>query len=195
MAIANRKVKDKIMRINAEPQFSVPVSNGERKLATKLRDSFEKLLAELDSFHRFLDIFFNHVEDMDSNTELKSLGPLVSRYSHKLKAKFNEFMNELEKALINYQTGFVDTKLDNIKDLIIENIKNMRSSLIELLKRFRKLDEPEFIRESRNSYESLLVCMSQMNTIVKEELFNHIDYNILGRIRLGLMEAPLTIRG
>jgi len=183
------------MRVNADPAFTVPVSSTEKKLAAALRKKFEDLLEELEEFDRFLLVFFDNIDDLEETANLKSLSPLIKKYERRLKKRFNEFMDKLELALDVYQTGFADTKLDNIRDLIIENTKSMRKGLIELLKLFKNVENPEFIAESKSKYVSISNSIRQMNIIVKDELFGHIDYDILGRIRLGLHEAPLVLRG
>jgi len=183
------------MKITSEPQFTVPVSTYERKLAGRLRSRFEDLIKDLEAFDRFLLVFFDNMDDLEDQTDLGTLAPLIKKYERQLKNIFKEFMEKLEIALESYQTGFVDTKLDNIRDLIIETTKSMRKGLIGLIKVFKNVDDKDFVKEVRDQYNIISSSIEQMNTIVKEELFRHIDYNILGRIRLGLQEAPLTLRG
>ena len=182
------------MKIVANPEFSVPVSGQERKLAKNLRDRFEELIVTLDEFDKFLLVFFDNVDDLEDNVNLTTLGPLIKKYEHKLKKKFNFFMTKLEDALDNYQTGFSDTKLDNIRDLIIENTKGMRNGLIKLIRLFKKVKDPEFVKEAKDTYVIIAESIAQLNVIIKEELFRHIDYDILGRIRLGVSEAPLVLK-
>lgn len=184
-----------IIMKTAEPQFTVPVSPKEKKMAETIRAKFEELLKDLEEFDRFLLVFFDHIDDLQEQTNLKSLSPLIVKYEYKLKDKFNQFMEKMEEALDSYRTGFADTQLDNIRDLIIENTKSIRNALIELLKLFKKVSDSEFISEAKKKYTAISNAISQMNTLIKGELFSHIDYDILGRIRLGVREAPLVIRG
>jgi len=178
----------------AEPAFSLPVSNHEKKIAEKIRKEFEDLLKELEKFSRYLLVFFDNADDLEGTEDLSSLAPLVKKYEVKLKNRFNAFTDKLEKGLTNYNDGFADTELDNIRDLIIENTKNMRKGIIDLLKHFNKVEDPEFLKEAKDAYAVINKSIEQLEFIIKDELFTHIDFDILGRIRLGVSQAPLCIK-
>lgn len=182
------------MEKTADPAFSLPVSNHEKKIAEQIRKDFEGLLKELEKFSRYLLVFFDHADDLEGTENLRSLNPLIKRYEVKLKNRFNAFTDKLEEGLENYNNGFSDTELDNIRDLIIENTKNMRKGVIDLLKLFKKVEDPEFLKEVKDTYAIIQKSIDQLDFIIKDELFNHIDFDILGRIRLGVAQAPLCIK-
>jgi hypothetical protein len=177
------------------PAFSVPVSKEEKKIAEKLRAEFFDLLKELEKFSRYLDVFFDHVDNLTETEDLSSLRPIIKKYERKLKRKFNDFLQSLEEGLAHYNDTFADTELDNIRDLIIEHTKSMRKGLIGLLDIFDKVEDPDFIEEAKKIYEVILLSIKQLEFVIREELFDHIDFDILGRIRLGLHQAPLIKRG
>lgn len=185
------------MKLTADKDtaFAIPVSKDERDSAYRLRRLFEKVLEELDKFEKFSLVFFDYANKMDAGTSVKALSPLIKKYEHKLKKKFNGFIMTLESALEEYNSSFTDTELTNMRDLLIENAKTMRNSLIELLQTFKKIDDQNFIADAKTKYEFISKAIEQLKNVIRGELFNHIDYNILGRIRLGINQAPLVIRG
>jgi hypothetical protein len=123
------------------------------------------------------------------------LKPLIKKYERKLKKKFNKFLDSLELGLKHYNKTFADTELHNIRDLIIEHTKNMRKSLVDLMNLFRKVEDPDFMGQAQMIFQALAKSIEQAEFAIREELFNHIDYDILGRIKLGINQAPLSIRG
>ena len=178
----------------AQPAYSLPVSNYEKQIAEKIRSDFKSMLQELDRLSRYLLVFFDNVDDLPSNEDLTSLTPLMKKYEVKLKNRFNSFTTKLEEGFAHYNDGFADTKLDNIRDLIIETTKVMREGVVSLLKAFNKVEDPEFLTEAKTAYELIDKNIQQLFFIVQEELFSHIDLDILGRIRLGISQVPLTIK-
>lgn len=183
------------MRKTSEPAFTLPVSEQEKEVAESLRKEFEDMLKELERFSTYLLVFFDHVDDLEGSEDMSSISPLLKRYEKKLKTKFNSFMVQLEDGLHHYNDGFSDTELDNIRDLIIENTKNMRKGLIELMRAFGKAGDPDFLGNAKDAYAVIASAIDQVRFLIREELFTHIDYDILGRIRLGVAQAPLVIRG
>lgn len=183
------------MKRNAEPAFALPVSNQEKAIAEALRKEFDDMLRELERFSRYLLVFFDHADNFEGSEDMSTLSPLLKRYERKLKKKFNFFLAQLEDGLNHYNDSFSDTELDNIRDLIIENTKNMRKGLLDLLRSFEKADDPDFLGNAKEAYASISSAVEQIRFLIREELFTHIDYDILGRIRLGISQAPLVIRG
>lgn len=182
------------MRRNAEPAFTLPVSKQEKEVAENLRKEFEDMLRELERFGRYLLVFFDRVDDLEGTEDMSSISPLLKKYERKLKKKFNFFLAQLEDGLEHYNDSFSDTELDNIRDLIIENTKNMRKGLLDLLRHFDNAGDPEFLGEAKEAYAIISSSIEQIKFLIREELFTHIDFDILGRIRLGVAQAPLVIR-
>ena len=178
----------------AGPAYSLPVSKEEKKIAEELRVEFMELLKELEKFSRYLLVFFDRIDDIADTENLDSISPLLKKYERKLKAKFNDFLQALEDGLAHYNDSFADTELDNIRDLIIEHAKNMRKSLLVLLELFDRVSDPEFVASAKTAYEGIAKSIEQLEFMIREELFDHIDYDILGRIRLGTNSLPLTIQ-
>jgi phytoene dehydrogenase-like protein len=178
----------------AGPAFSVPVSNEEKKAAERLRKEFEDILKELEKCSRYLLVFFDHTDDFTDDQSLDGLAPLMKRYEKKLKQKFNNFLEALERGLEHYNESFSDTELDNVRDLIIEHVKSVRKGLIAIIDLFARLEDPEFVEAAQKAYQEISSSIERVDFVIREELFDHIDYDILGRIRIGSGEFPLTLR-
>lgn len=179
----------------AETAFSLPVSEKEKELATAVRKEFEEVLKNLEEFDRYIKVFFDHLDDLNDKTDMAAINMLMKKYERKLKVKFNDFLSKLGDSLTHYNTMLSDTEMDNLRDLIIECAKGMRSVLVALLKIFGKVRDPDFVTEAKAIYPSMSKSIEQMRRMIKIDLFGHIDGDILGRIRIGGAQFPLTREG
>lgn len=177
----------------AGPAYLVPVSESEKEKGKEIRAAFENVLSKQDSFLDYLGVFFEQLDELSSDPGLVKISPLLKRYEHKLKKIFNLYIKSLSKALITYEKSFSITELDEIRDLIIENIRNVRQETIELLRLFQDVSSTEFINNSKAVYSNIVKILEQVESTIREEWFGYIDYNILGTIKLGT-QIPLTLR-
>lgn len=168
----------------AGPIYSIPLSEQETKAAEKLRKSYAKLMSELDDFNDFMEVFFSAIDSTDDKENLTTLQPLLRKYQRKLQDKFNHFVKEFGEILNGSIEMFSDRKFDNIRDLLIENVKSMRDSLVELLKLFKDVEDKNFVKSAKQLNQSIKNDIEQINTIIKKQLFQHIDRDYLGKIRL-----------
>jgi hypothetical protein len=176
----------------AGPVFSLPVSDSEKVVAQKVRKSFEQVLKKQDSFMKFLAILFDHLEELEDQTGLVKIAPLIKRYEQKMKKLFNAYIREFSKALSIYENSFSDTEMDDIRDLIIENIRSMREVIIDIITLMKDIASENFITEVLEKYTTITDLNDKLKGIIRDEWFGHIDYDILGRIKLG-QTVPLSI--
>lgn len=169
----------------AGPLYTIPISQHEEEQASELRKYFESISRQLDEFSEFLNVFFTSLDDLDANTtNLQSLSALLVKYRTKLKNKFNAFIDGFSSALGFYQDSVVDTKFDAIRDLLIENVKTMRASLIDLLKEFKNIESKNFVKKAKDIYMQIQKDVEQIQMMIRKEMFGHIDRDYLGKIRL-----------
>jgi len=177
----------------AGPAFTVPVSDSEKAQAIKVREGFEDVLSAQEKFFSFAAILFGHLEELEDQTGLMKISPLLKQYEHKMKKIFNKYIKEFSKALALYEENFSDTEMDEIRDLIIENVKGMRNIVIDLIVLMKDIGDDNFVQEALEKYRALENLNEKLSAIIENEWFSHIDYDVLGKIRLG-HEIPLFIK-
>jgi len=177
----------------AGPALSLPVTDKEKQNARAIRNGFENVLRKQDGFIDYLNVLFDQLDVLDEKAGLGSISPLLKRYEHKMRKVFNSYINSLSNAVSVYERNFSDSELDNIRDLIIENVRNMRQEVIDLLVLMKDVSDSEFVPEAKKSYEGILNAAEQIENTIRDEWFSHIDYDILGKIRLG-SNIPLYIK-
>jgi deoxyhypusine synthase len=175
--------------------FAVPVTNDEKLRAESMRARFSNMLVNLAALEKFLNVFIEHSNDLPEGTSLSTIASLITKYENKLRTKANKVLYEIGDCLDNYGAGFVDNKLDNVKDLIIEAVTDMRNSIIELIKELSNPSDAQFLQRVKEKFTLLQQHIRHINIIVKNDLFKHIDQNILGKVRVGSQAFPLVIRG
>lgn len=188
------KLSKKAYMKTAGPAFTIPVSKEEKALAIKVRKAFEKVLKVQDDFIKFTGILFENLEELEDKTGLQKISSILKKYEYKMKDKFNAYLKEFSKALSIYENNFSDTEMDDIRDLIIENIRSIREVVIDIIVLMKDVGSKDFVQESLAKYKSLKEQNKQLEEIIKNEWFSHIDYDVLGRIKLGY-DLPLSNKG
>lgn len=168
----------------ANVAFSVPISDEEKEKAVEVRKQFESVLKSLEEFDRYLKVFFDHIDDLADKEDLTSISTLLHKYELKLKIKFNELLEAITKTLQEYLGMLSDTELDNLKDLIIDAVKNLREGLVGFLKLLNDVKDESFVSNVKGSYPSISKIIDQIRILIKKDLFNHIDLDILGKITI-----------
>ena len=178
------------------PAFTIPVSDEEKTSAKGLRDALNNVLKKQDKLFKYMEVFFGNLESLENSTGLIKISPIIKRYEHKMRKIFNEYIKEFSAALVVYQKNFADdSEMDEIRNLIIENIRNMRNAMIELLVLMKDVGSETFGAESLEKYAQIKNIGEKLNSLVREEWFGKIDFDILGKIRLGYDNPPLSIKG
>lgn len=178
----------------AGPAYSLPVSQEEINVAKAIRKSFQEVLKQQERLLKYMSIFFDHLDALENKTGLAYISPLIKQYEHKMRKKFNNYINAFSEAISTYQKGGLsDGKMDDIRDLLVENIRKIREYFIELLIQMKKVSSEEFAEKALEKYNAVKTSSEQIESIIRDEWFGHIDYNILGLIRLGESIVPLSI--
>jgi hypothetical protein len=181
--------------ICAHPAFAIPVSDEEKAAANQIRESFYRTLKTLEEFHRYLKVFFDHADNLGENENLNAINGLIRKYTNKLKRKFNEFTFVMQHSIrLSVELG-TDPKMEELRDLIIESAKNIRHLLVELLKLFGKLGDQDFLTNAKSFFPFLDKAISSLVDVIRTKLFDHIDRDIMGKIKIGNIsryDFPLT---
>lgn len=183
------------MQKSAAPVYTVDISENEKSQATNTREEFQVLLDLMEEAFDHLYILDNALEGMQDTTGLDQFGKLFLRYKRKARRLFNLFIKQLEKALKETNKTISDTELDRIRDTIVAEVRELRDGAIEL---FDLLENPEnktFIQDFRSTVERLGRRSDALRQVITDQLFSHIDHDILGQIRLGFKSSPLSKRG
>lgn len=178
----------------ADPTFSTKVSPEEKEAAKKVRSLFEDFLKTQEALSTHLSVFFEELAETKDTSNMQKISPVLRKYIQKYRDLCNEYITALEQAVQFAACNFKDTDMNNIRDLIVESVRDIRNNSKELIIAFGNIDGEQFVKTIQEIYEKIKKRLEQLEETISEELFGHIDYNILGKIRLSFTDIPLSIK-
>lgn len=165
-------------------EFSVPVSESEKKQAQLLRNEMDALLEYMSEFHEFFDILAESLGEVESGKELVSIGNLIVKYKYKLRDHFNNVIRQLSKVLLESKRLFSETKTDQIQETIKANFSEIRLAFIDVIHFMEDYSSDDFPSKTVEKYELINKYMSQVEIVLRDEWMAHIDKNILTKVKL-----------
>ena len=178
----------------ADPTFSTKVSPEEQAAAKELRKLFQEFNKKQDVLEKYLSTFFDNLKLVQDPSNIVKISPILKLYTIEYRKVFNKYIASLEKAIQYAATNFKDSDMNNIRDLVVESVKDIRNNSIEMLDFFNNVSEQDFVKNIQGSYDKIKARLERVQETVSDELFGHIDYNILGKIRLSFNQIPLSIK-
>lgn len=178
----------------ADPMFNTKVSPEEIAAAQQVRALFQDFLKAQEVVRTHLDGFFEKLSETKDTSNLQRISPVLRKYIQKYRDICNDYIATLEKAVQYTASNFRDTDMTNTRDLIVESVKDVRNLSKDLILGFGNIDGEAFVQTVNEIYEKLSSRLDQIDSTVSDELFGHIDYNILGKIRLSSVNLPLSIK-
>ena len=179
----------------AKPIYSVEISKDEMSQATKTRESFDLLVKSLDESFEKLKMVRELLDQFTDSSHFKQMRDLFIRYKHRIIGLFNEFLTQLQVALEDMNKSLSDTEMDNIKDTIVGECGELREGIDKLAEILDEPDSPNFLNTFKSTFDRLQERKNSLHEIITDHLFSHIDYDILGRIKLGSVRAKISKRG
>lgn len=175
------------------PVYSVNITEDEKKQAATTRDNFKHLLKFMEDAFEHLYILDNALEGIGDTKNFISLGKLFSQYKRKTQKLFNVFIKHLEQALIELNNTISDSEMERIRDVIVSEVREIRDGVLDLLDLLDNPEDKTFIQDFRSTVERVGRRADSLREVITDQLFSHIDHDIMGQIRLG-HQAPLSIK-
>ena len=182
------------MRKKANPTFSSPVSDEEKEHARAVRKLFTEVLNSQKVLHTHLDVFSKELEKLQDTSGMSKIAPLLRRYSHKFRDLCNEYIKTLEGAVQSTADHFKDADMSNLRDLIVESVRDIRDNAKLFIAEFRHVEDEKFVDNIKGLIDKIVQRLEQIESSISDELFAHIDFNILGKIRLSYHDLPLSTK-
>lgn len=183
-----------MIRISA-PTYSVEISDEEKKQALRTRDEFEKVVKLLEAAFEKLESVRDLLDQYKDSSHFKQIKDLFIRYKHKIVHLFNDFLDQLQICLEQTNNTLTDTEMDSIRDTIVEEVRELRDGVVQISVELETPEAPEFIESFTEICNRLDKRKTSLIEIINDHLFSHIDYDILGRIKLGSEKIRLSKKG
>lgn len=182
------------------PVYSIDISEDEQKQATQTRLEFEELLHVMEDAFEHLHILGDSLEGATETPQFAAMSKLFHQYKRKTKKLFNNFIVQLEKALLALHTTVSDAEMNRIRDTIVSEVGEIRDGVITLLDFLDKPEDKDFAKSFKETVDRVFKRAEALEEIIQEQLFEHLDRDVLGKIRLGYWdldahELDIIVRG
>lgn len=175
------------------PKMTVSVTEQEKSDAKALKESFKNLLRTLNDCCKF--VFNLHdamIEQRPSREELrdKFSGRLL-RYRRNTKNAFNSFLIQL-KPILEDLSKIADPETIRLREIIISEIDELTDIIEAFLVLLGEAEKEGFTKTLEKLYAQLQKRHTSIKDVIENQLFAHIDHDILGRMKIA--EMLLRIR-
>jgi len=165
-------------------EFSVPVSDKEKKIAGELKAKLQDFCDHVEKFQEFLKVLTDSLNEVDSGAQLIPIGRVIVKYKYKLRDRFNNCVKSFSLVLVAYNSIYAESRTDQIRDVMMNTFSEARNEFISLLKQLDDLDADNFLADAKASSQQINKYMEKVLGSAKDEWMQHIDKNILGKLKL-----------
>jgi predicted ATP-binding protein involved in virulence len=169
----------------AVPIYSIKISPPEMEQAKAVRTSLKDVILSLDKITDSLDEFSKVMSEVVNPEDLLKLRKELVAYRHKVQNDLNDFLTLVEQSLSEWNRMISDSNFDAMRRAYVEDIRKIRDSSIEFLEKMRNPADPKFLQDVPQDVNSIIAAKKSLHEIVSVQLFQKIDRDILGRIKIG----------
>lgn len=169
----------------AVPIYSIRISPAEMEQAKAVRAALKNVMHSLDGTTDSLQAFSSILGEIRDSSDLGRLRRELVEYKHRIQADINSFLTLVEASLGEWNKMISDGNLESMRKAYIEEVRKIRDSAGELLEKFRKPMEPNFLQDVPQDVNNIVSAKNALREIVSNQLFQKIDRDILGRIKIG----------
>jgi len=186
-----------MMRTNVAtgPRMTLVVTDAERAIAKIVKDDFKKILKKLDKAIRTVtDLRDAIVEQRPEKDELKNkyLGRLL-RYRRKIRDTFNDFLSST-KISLEKLAKISDPDMIKLREIIIAEIGELSDGVEAILDLLNEVEREGFTKTLEQLAAQLEKRQKSIIDVVDSQLFNHIDHDILGRMKISELQFRIRRR-
>ena len=184
-------------RLNADtgPRLTLVVTDDERAIAKQIKGDFRKILSKLKvAVKSIVDLRDAIVEQRPSKDELKTKyrGRLL-RYRRKIRTVFNDFLSSVKVALEKLDK-VSDSDMVKLREIIIAEIGELSDGAEALMDMLDETDRESFTKTIEQIASQVEKREKSIIDVIDNQLFNHIDHDILGKMKISEMQFRIRRR-
>lgn len=164
-------------------QMSYEITEGEKLQAEKILKSFSKLLKDLKTAEKTLDLMYNPFKNKSDITpeEIFKIRVSLREYRDTIIEKFNLFKKQ---AFISYslmQSFVSDTQLVKIVKSFVSSINDLEKQVNRFAELFSQLDSKEFVPSVLKGIELIKKECAQIEEVIENRVSPYFQDNILAK--------------
>lgn len=164
---------------------TIEISPEEKEQATITRKKFEDMLDKMNQAFEHLGLLNGSLTGITDPKSLEPLRKLFKQFKRKMQRMFNEFIDALELALQESNKTVTDSEMDRIVDTVVAEVREIRDGAEKLLVYLKEPQESDFVKNFTATVERLNARRESLTEIVTDQLFVHVDEDVLNKVRLG----------
>lgn len=153
--------------------------------AKVVRLALKTMLQSLDTITDNLGKFSGILAEIRDPSDLGNLRKEIVAFKHKTQDDLNVFLTQVEEALGEWNKMITDSTFDAMRRACVEEIRKIRESSIEMLEKFRDPMDPKFLQDVPEDVNSIVSAKKSLHEVITVQLFQKIDKDVLGRIKIG----------
>jgi len=174
-------------------QMTLDVTQSEKERAKLVKSEFKVILNELDAAIKVVDDFRLSIsQQKPSKADLENnYRGRILRYKSKIRVAFNHFLSHTKKAL-ELLNNISDPEMIRLREILIAEINELSDGAEALLDLLTETDRERFTNTLEQLCGQMQKRKKSIYDVIDSQLFNHIDHDILGRMKIS--ELAFRIR-
>lgn len=183
------------LKAQSGPQMVLDITNAERAIAKQLKEDFKTILKKLDTAVRVIvDLRDAIVEQRPKKEELnEKLRPRLLRYRRKIRNVFNEFLTDVKNSLEKL-AKVSDPEMIKLREIIIAEIGELSDGAEAMMDLLSETDRESFTKTLETLASQMEKRQKSIIDVIDSQLFNHIDHDILGKMKISEMRFRIRRR-
>ena len=164
-------------------QMSYPVPDSERRIAEKIEESLEDLLARLKLAVEYLDLSyfpFKKVQSLD-NKQIIEHRAVFRKYRDEIENKFEDINKRSFRCMVLLHELSKDRAINELLNSFSETMRNLNEQVENLLDIFENLNSANFKDALISSIDLVRKQVNQARQMINDRILEHLDTNILAK--------------
>jgi predicted transglutaminase-like protease len=177
------------------PRLTVKITEQEKALAKQAKVEFKALLKELKAaVNAVLDLRDSITSQHPSKEDLKNKykGRLL-RYKLKITKAFNVFALHLQKNL-ELLTKINDPDMSRLREILASEVNELKDGFDATLELIDEAEKDDFTKNLEHVAAQMEKRKVSIHDTIENQLFNHIDHDLLGRLRISQLRFNIQKR-
>lgn len=175
--------------------MSVDITPKERSIAKEVKAEFKISMKELEkAINTVLDLRDALVEERPSKDILKNKyrGRLV-RYRTKIRDAFNVFLTHFRDTL-QMMEEISDPEMERLREILVAEIGELSDGVEAILDLLKESDRETFTQTLEGIAAQLEKRQKSISDVIDSQLFNHIEHDILGKMKVSELQFNIKRR-
>lgn len=185
----------RLLKAQSGAQMVLDITDAERAVANQIKEDFKKILKKLDTAVKVIvDLRDAIVEQRPKKEELnKKLKPRLLRYRRKIRKVFNEFLTDVKNSLEKL-SKVSDPEMIKLREIIIAEIGELSDGAEAMMDLLSETDRESFTKTLETLASQMEKRQKSIVDVIDSQLFNHIDHDILGKMKISEMRFRIKRR-